>query len=126
MILRRGLGCLPYRLTESMCGLCQGRARGGEGQSQEKLRGAGGWAMGRREGRSASTFILRVRLVGLEDGLDEDREGMEGSGRLQAVLPEQQGGWRGKSKRVWQGRLGTASVCVKLEKFDRRLCGDGK
>lgn len=95
-VLRRGLGCPPYRLTVHVRAVSRTRQRG-EGQSQEKVRGAGGQAMGHREGRSAPAFILKVRLVGLEDGLDEDHEGMEGSGRLQAVLPEQQGGWRGKT-----------------------------
>lgn len=50
-----------------------------EGQSQEKAREASDCTMGRREKCLDSGFILKVKVVGLIDGLDENYKRTEGS-----------------------------------------------
>lgn len=53
-------------------GTTRGEAVRREGRSQEKARDGGGCALGSREEWLDSGFILKGKLRGLTDGLDED------------------------------------------------------
>lgn len=69
--------------------------------------------MGSREERLDCGFISKGKLVGLVDGLDEDYELTKRIRGDSEVL--------GRSSRIWQGRLGTGSVHVKLQMSVRHL-----
>lgn len=71
--------------------------------------------MGSREEQLDCGFILKGKLVGLADGLDEDYELTNRVRGDSEVL--------GGSSHIWQGRLGTRSVRVKQQMSVRHLCG---